>query len=168
MNHRCWKLSPSDLTFLWDECARCFYLKNVHGVARPRGIMPAIFNQIDAKMKACYLNSRTEEISPALPADRCAMKIANSLKTLKKRDKNCRVVRRKGRVYVINKTQRRFKAKGNARQHRDGQRKRKHACINAHFRQPWNTRRAKSPNQLHAPRPNRTVSTFRTDSFARE
>ncbi|MGE5271956.1 MAG: 50S ribosomal protein L36, partial [Thiohalocapsa sp.] len=26
------------------------------------------------------------------------MKIANSLKTLKKRDKNCRVVRRKGRV----------------------------------------------------------------------
>lgn len=39
------------------------------------------------------------------------MKIVNSLKTLKKRDKNCRVVRRKGRVYVINKTQRRFKAR---------------------------------------------------------
>src|SRR5690348_17983592 len=27
-----------------------------------------------------------------------AMKIANSLKSLKKRDKNCRIVRRKGRV----------------------------------------------------------------------
>ena len=39
------------------------------------------------------------------------MKIANSLKTLKKRDKNCRVVRRKGRVYIINKTQKRFKAR---------------------------------------------------------
>jgi large subunit ribosomal protein L36 len=39
------------------------------------------------------------------------MKIANSLKTLKKRDKNCRVVRRKGRVYVINKTNPRFKAR---------------------------------------------------------
>jgi large subunit ribosomal protein L36 len=39
------------------------------------------------------------------------MKVTNSLKTLKKRDKNCRVVRRKGRVYVINKTQRRFKAR---------------------------------------------------------
>ena len=40
-----------------------------------------------------------------------AMKIANSLKTLKKRDKNCRIVRRKGRVYVINKTNPRFKAR---------------------------------------------------------
>jgi large subunit ribosomal protein L36 len=39
------------------------------------------------------------------------MKIANSLKTLKKRDKNCRVVRRKGRVYVINKTNPRYKAR---------------------------------------------------------
>jgi large subunit ribosomal protein L36 len=39
------------------------------------------------------------------------MKIANSLKSLKKRDKNCRIVRRKGRVYVINKTNPRFKAR---------------------------------------------------------
>ena len=31
------------------------------------------------------------------------MKVANSLKTLKTRDRNCRIVRRKGRVYVINK-----------------------------------------------------------------
>ncbi|HLI20663.1 MAG TPA: type B 50S ribosomal protein L36 [Stellaceae bacterium] len=39
------------------------------------------------------------------------MKIANSLKTLKKRDKNCKIVRRKGRTYVINKTNPRFKAR---------------------------------------------------------
>ena len=39
------------------------------------------------------------------------MKVVNSLKTLKKRHRNCRVVRRKGRVYVINKTNRRFKAR---------------------------------------------------------
>jgi len=39
------------------------------------------------------------------------MKVTNSLKTLKKRDKNCRVVRRKGRVYVINKVNPRFKAR---------------------------------------------------------
>jgi large subunit ribosomal protein L36 len=39
------------------------------------------------------------------------MKIANSLKSLKKRDKNCRVIRRKGRVYVINKSNPRFKAR---------------------------------------------------------
>ena len=31
------------------------------------------------------------------------MKVANSLKSLKKRDAACKVVKRKGRVYVINK-----------------------------------------------------------------
>ncbi len=39
------------------------------------------------------------------------MKIRNSLKSAKLRDKNCRIVRRKGRVYVINKTNPRFKAR---------------------------------------------------------
>ena len=39
------------------------------------------------------------------------MRIANSLKTLKKRDKNCRVIRRKVRVFVINKKNPRFKAR---------------------------------------------------------
>jgi large subunit ribosomal protein L36 len=39
------------------------------------------------------------------------MKVTNSLKSLKKRDKNCRIVRRKGRVYVINKANPRFKAR---------------------------------------------------------
>ena len=39
------------------------------------------------------------------------MKVRNSLKSAKTRDKNCVVVRRKGRVYVINKTQRKFKAR---------------------------------------------------------
>jgi large subunit ribosomal protein L36 len=39
------------------------------------------------------------------------MKVRNSLKSLKARHKDCRVVRRHGRVYVINKTQRRFKAR---------------------------------------------------------
>ena len=39
------------------------------------------------------------------------MKVANSLRSLKTRHRDCRVVRRKGRVYVINKTQPRFKAR---------------------------------------------------------
>lgn len=39
------------------------------------------------------------------------MKVRNSLKSLKSRHKACRVIRRKGRVYVINKVQRRFKAR---------------------------------------------------------
>lgn len=39
------------------------------------------------------------------------MKVLSSLKSAKKRDKNCRVVRRKGRIYVINKTNPRLKAR---------------------------------------------------------
>jgi large subunit ribosomal protein L36 len=39
------------------------------------------------------------------------MKIASSLKTLKLRHKGCRVVKRKGRVYVINKLNPRYKAR---------------------------------------------------------
>jgi large subunit ribosomal protein L36 len=37
--------------------------------------------------------------------------VRNSLRSLKKRDKDCRVIRRKGRVYVINKKNPRFKAR---------------------------------------------------------
>ena len=39
------------------------------------------------------------------------MKIKNSLKSLKTRDRNNRIVRRKGRVYVINKQNPRYKAR---------------------------------------------------------
>lgn len=42
---------------------------------------------------------------------RRAMKVRNSLKSLKNRHRDCRVIRRKGRILVINKTQRRFKAR---------------------------------------------------------
>ena len=39
------------------------------------------------------------------------MKIKNSLRSLKTRHRENRLVRRKGRVYVINKTQKRYKAR---------------------------------------------------------
>ncbi|MDR1982763.1 MAG: type B 50S ribosomal protein L36 [Holosporaceae bacterium] len=39
------------------------------------------------------------------------MKVVNSLKTIRFRNKNCRLIRRKGRVYIINKTNPRFKAR---------------------------------------------------------
>jgi large subunit ribosomal protein L36 len=54
--------------------------------------------------------SRAAPYVPALTRA-TAMKIVNSLKTLKKRDKGCRIVRRKGRVYVINKANPRYKAR---------------------------------------------------------
>jgi large subunit ribosomal protein L36 len=40
-----------------------------------------------------------------------AMKVRSSLKTLKTRHRDCKLVRRKGRVYVINKTNPRYKAR---------------------------------------------------------
>ena len=39
------------------------------------------------------------------------MKVVNSLKSMKARHKDCRIIRRKGRVYVINKSNPRFKAR---------------------------------------------------------
>jgi len=39
------------------------------------------------------------------------MKIRNSLKSLRGRHRDNQLIRRKGRIYVINKTQKRFKAR---------------------------------------------------------
>ena len=39
------------------------------------------------------------------------MKVRSSLKSAKTRDKNCKLVRRRGHVYVINKTNPKYKAK---------------------------------------------------------
>ncbi|MDR3031366.1 MAG: type B 50S ribosomal protein L36 [Holosporales bacterium] len=39
------------------------------------------------------------------------MKVANSVKTLKCRHKDCKLVKRKGRLYVINKQVPKFKAR---------------------------------------------------------
>ena len=49
--------------------------------------------------------------SRTLPAKRKIMKIKSSLKSIKKRDLNSKLVRRRGRVYVINKTNPKFKAR---------------------------------------------------------
>ena len=55
--------------------------------------------------------SRAFEPAFLIRVSRPVMKIKNSLKALAKRHRDNRIVRRKGRVYVINKTQRRFKAR---------------------------------------------------------
>ncbi len=39
------------------------------------------------------------------------MKVLSSLKSARKRHKDCRLVRRKGRIYVINKKNPRYKAR---------------------------------------------------------
>jgi large subunit ribosomal protein L36 len=48
---------------------------------------------------------------PALLVLGDPVKVRNSLKSLRNRHRDNRLVRRKGRVYIINKTQKRFKAR---------------------------------------------------------
>ena len=48
---------------------------------------------------------------PAREARGRPMKVRNSLKSLRGRHRDNRIVRRKGRVYIINKTQKRYKAR---------------------------------------------------------
>lgn len=61
------KLSPSDLTFLWDECPRCFYLKYLLGITRPAAPFPSIFGAIDRLMKAQFAGRPTSDLDPSLP-----------------------------------------------------------------------------------------------------
>ena len=49
------------------------------------------------------------EVADSLRID--PMKVRSSLKSLKGRHRDCKLVRRKGVVYIINKTDPRFKAK---------------------------------------------------------
>ena len=48
---------------------------------------------------------------PCKESEPIVMKVRNSLKSLRGRHRDNRLVRRKGRLYVINKTQKRFKAR---------------------------------------------------------
>jgi large subunit ribosomal protein L36 len=58
--------------------------------------------------------SRFENVAGRSDKDRRRrgpMKIRNSLKSLRARHRDNQIVRRKGRIYVINKTQKRYKAR---------------------------------------------------------
>lgn len=62
-----YSITPSDLTFLWDECQRCFYHKVVMGFKRPASAFPKIFNRIDKLMKNHFDGISTADFAPALP-----------------------------------------------------------------------------------------------------
>jgi len=61
-----WALSPTDLTFLGDECPRCFYNKVVLKQPRPRAPFPRVFGLIDRAMKDFFLGQRTEGLVPGM------------------------------------------------------------------------------------------------------
>jgi large subunit ribosomal protein L36 len=73
-----------------------------------------------ATFRAAYVNLDMEGVRGSVPLapaicrphqKASAMKVRNSLKSLRSRHRDNRLVRRKGRVYIINKTNRRFKAR---------------------------------------------------------
>ena len=61
-----YKISPSDLTFSWDGCKYCFYLKVKHNIVM-RGIFPGIFGKMANLTSEFYLGRSTSDISPDLP-----------------------------------------------------------------------------------------------------
>ncbi len=68
-----YKLSPSALTFFWDECPRCFYLQVVRGINRPPTGFPGVFGRIDGLMKQLYTDKPASFVSDTLPAGRVSM-----------------------------------------------------------------------------------------------
>src|SRR3989338_10059566 len=61
------KLSPSDLTYLYDGCKFCFWLKVKHGISQPSMPMPGIFSAIAGRQKEFYADKRTETFCKELP-----------------------------------------------------------------------------------------------------
>ena len=64
MNYR---LSPSDLTFSYEGCKRCFYLKVVNGITQPSIPIPSIFSKIAGLLKDHYTGKHTSELHLNLP-----------------------------------------------------------------------------------------------------
>lgn len=64
MKYNCcdYKLSPSDFTFLYEECKRCYYLKVKLNISQPSIPLPSIFSKMTGLLKDYYNRKRTEEI----------------------------------------------------------------------------------------------------------
>jgi len=62
-----YKLSPSDLTFLYEGCRYCFYLKARHQIFQPSIPIPAIFSKISSLLENYYNGKRTEQLHKDLP-----------------------------------------------------------------------------------------------------
>jgi hypothetical protein len=62
-----YRLSPSDFTFLYEGCKRCFYRKVVQKISQPSIPLPAVFSRIAVLLKDHYTGKETSEVHPALP-----------------------------------------------------------------------------------------------------
>ncbi len=62
-----YKLSPSDLTFSYEGCKRCFYQKVVNNITQPSIPLPSIFSKIAGLLKNHYDGKPTSELHINLP-----------------------------------------------------------------------------------------------------
>lgn len=93
----------------WAYSSAGEHFVDIEGVTGSIPVTPTIHS---ALAEPRHVATATEASGPLAPLKlERAMKVKNSLRSLKQRHRDCRVVRRKGRVYVINKTQPRFKAR---------------------------------------------------------
>ena len=63
-----YKLSPSDLTFTYHGCKRCFYQKVGNGITQPSIPLPSIFSKIAGLLKDHYDGKPTNELHVDLPS----------------------------------------------------------------------------------------------------
>ena len=68
-----YKLSPSDLTFLYGGCKRCFYQKVVNGITQPSIPLPSIFSQIAALLKDHYDGKPNSELHADIPSGKVSL-----------------------------------------------------------------------------------------------
>lgn len=61
-----YKISPSDLTFAWEECKYCFYMRLKHNI-QLRTPFPGIFTRMSNLTSDFYLGRQTHELSDGLP-----------------------------------------------------------------------------------------------------
>ena len=61
------KLSPSSLTFLYDECKACFW-HHYNGRPRPATAFPKVFGALDNAQKELFVGRSVKDVSRSLPA----------------------------------------------------------------------------------------------------
>lgn len=61
------KITPSEMTFLYEECKHCFVNRVKYGIDRPSIPIPGIFSIIASLQKEYHSDKRTEDFCPELP-----------------------------------------------------------------------------------------------------
>jgi len=60
-------ISPSDLTFSWNDCRRCFWLKYRHGISTS-GMMPGLVTSLSNRQEKWYKGKSSQDFSTSLPS----------------------------------------------------------------------------------------------------